>query len=160
MTNRTENGSLLFFSAGQEDCQSLLCRQDTVTIVHVQQDIWPGRGGSASPANAPGLATRVSSDTRVIDKQAIWEKRLDWRDTALLADIPTDWTACALLCDLAGQLTDCRNDSVWYLTRSHGDTKTQGRCSEQALSRERTTLCRHLSRQFLRTIVRDDFLAL
>ena len=69
MNNRTENGSLLFFSAGQEDCQSLLCRQDTVTIVHVQQDIWPGRGGSASPANAPGLAT-------LIDKQAVWKN--DW----------------------------------------------------------------------------------
>ena len=76
MNNRTENGSLLFFSAGQEDCQSLLCKQDTVTIVHVQQDIWPGRGGSASPANAPGLATRVSSDTRVVDKQAIWKKTI------------------------------------------------------------------------------------
>ena len=66
MTNRTENGSLLFFSAGQEDCQSLLCKQDTVTIVHVQQDIWPGRGRSAS---APGLAIRVSFDSRFVDKQ-------------------------------------------------------------------------------------------
>ena len=42
-------------------------RLDTLSgPAHVQRDIWPGRGRSAS---APGLATRVSFNSRFIDKQ-------------------------------------------------------------------------------------------
>ena len=46
VTNKTENGSLLFFNAGQEDCQSLLCSQDTVTIVMRNKTFGQGAGAA------------------------------------------------------------------------------------------------------------------